>query len=119
MRTSLDDVIAKSRALLAAVDFDNNGNVVGMARMGGNGGLLSLDTTKAADALRLAFDRLEGQPSDTGRMNWLVAQYVEVRTPLVYGSRALFVAQQLSDEEDEHHRTDLRERVDAAMRGGK
>jgi len=52
----LDDVLARARALLEAV---NNGSVVGMARMGGNGGLLSLETTRAADALRLAFDRLE------------------------------------------------------------
>jgi len=54
----LDAVLTRARALLEAVDFDNNGSVVGMARMGGNGGLTSLETTRAADALRLAFDRL-------------------------------------------------------------
>lgn len=57
--TILDDVLARARALLEAVDFDNNGSVVGQSRMGGNGGLVSLDTTRAADALRLAFDQLD------------------------------------------------------------
>ena len=59
---------------------------------------------------------LSGLVADKQRMDWLVSQHVEVRTPLVYGSRANFVAQQLSDEEDEVHRTDLREQIDRALR---
>ena len=48
-----------ARKLLASVDRDNNGDVVGMVRQGGNGGMISRDTTMAADALRRALDRLE------------------------------------------------------------
>ena len=51
---------------------------------------------------------------DAERMDWLVSQHVEVRTPMVYGSRANFVAQTLSSEEDAGHRTDLREQIDRA-----
>lgn len=52
---------------------------------------------------------------DKIRMDWLVAQYVEVRKPLFYGSHARFVAQCDSDDHEEHHTT-LREQVDAAMK---
>jgi len=41
-----------ARKLLEAIDFDNNGVMVGQVRTGGNGGLISLDTTRAADELR-------------------------------------------------------------------
>ncbi|WP_312427425.1 hypothetical protein [Serratia sp. (in: enterobacteria)] len=53
-------------------------------------------------------------PDDTRRMDWLVAHHVAVRQPLFYGSHAMFTAQQVSDD-DEPHKTDLRERIDAAM----
>jgi len=46
-----------ARKLLEAVDFDNNGVMVGQVRTGGNGGLISLDTTRAADQLRLVLDQ--------------------------------------------------------------
>ena len=49
---------ASARKLLEAVDFDNNGVMVGMQHMGGNGGLISLDTTRAADQLRLVLDQV-------------------------------------------------------------
>lgn len=45
--------IAAARELLAAIDFDNNGRMIGMERLGGNGGMISLATSKAADKLRL------------------------------------------------------------------
>lgn len=48
------------------------------------------------------------------RMDWLVSKAVEVRDPLRHGSRAMFHAQTASDE-DEPHRTTLREQIDAAM----
>lgn len=51
---------------------------------------------------------------DTRRMNWLVSQHVEVRTPMVYGSHARFVAQCDSDDCEEYHTT-LREQIDKAM----
>jgi hypothetical protein len=51
---------------------------------------------------------------DTKRMNWLVSQHVEVRTPMVYGSHARFVAQCDSDDCEEYHTT-LREQTDAAI----
>lgn|GEM_PF-5621553 len=51
---------------------------------------------------------------DTKRMDWLVSQHVEVRTPMVYGSHARFVAQCDSDDCEEYHTT-LREQIDAAI----
>ncbi|MEL7628752.1 hypothetical protein AAGW04_07070 [Pectobacterium aroidearum] len=41
--------------------------------------------------------------ADKRRMDWLVSHYVEVRTPLYYGSAELFVAQTTSDETDAEH----------------
>ncbi|EKH6496348.1 MULTISPECIES: hypothetical protein [Enterobacterales] len=53
---------------------------------------------------------------DARRMNWLVAHHVAVRKPLRYGSEAMFTAQTITDEEDDHHATKLREQIDAAMK---
>ena len=50
-----------AQKLLEAVDFDNNGLIIGQVRTGGNGGLISLDTTKAADQLRLVLDQVGGK----------------------------------------------------------
>ena len=64
IRAAIDKVPAelllreRARALLEAIDFDNNGVMVGMQPMGGNGGLISLATTKAADQLRLVLDQV-------------------------------------------------------------
>lgn len=69
------------------------------------------DLTAELTASQAEVERLK---EDAERMDWLVSQHVEVRTPLVYGSRAGFVAQTLSDEEDAEHRTDLREQIDRA-----
>lgn len=52
-------VAQAARALLASVDHDNNGDLVGTQYMGGSGGTISIATCRAADALRLALDRLE------------------------------------------------------------
>ncbi len=49
----LRPIEAAARELLAAIDFDNNGRMIGMERLGGNGGMISLATSKAADKLRL------------------------------------------------------------------
>ncbi|WP_336993552.1 hypothetical protein [Lelliottia amnigena] len=54
-------------------------------------------------------------PDDVRRMDWLVSKTVDVREPLVYGSHSLFWSQTLTDEEDDHHATKLREQIDAAM----
>ena len=45
--------------LLERVTFDSDGVMVGFMRQGGNGGIISNDTLRAADALRLALDRIE------------------------------------------------------------
>lgn len=45
-------LVTKAKALLDAVDFDNNGKMVAGVYRGGNGGLISIETTKAADELR-------------------------------------------------------------------
>ena len=52
-------LLASARKLLEAVDFDNNGVVVGQVRTGGNGGLISHDTTRAADELRRVLERVQ------------------------------------------------------------
>mgnify|MGYP000228619929 FL=1 len=53
--------------------------------------------------------------TDDMRMDWLVKMAVEVRTPALYGSHALFHAQSLADEGEEH-RTDLRAQIDQHLR---
>ncbi|KRF62884.1 hypothetical protein AO825_08465 [Pectobacterium brasiliense] len=60
--------------------------------------------------------QLAAERADKRRMDWLVSHYVEVRTPLVYGSHALFVAQVVSEDWAEEHATSLREQIDAAMK---
>lgn len=55
-RSARDAALAAARALLERVDFDNNGITIGGVRTGGNGSLISIETTKAADALRLVLD---------------------------------------------------------------
>jgi len=56
-------------------------------------------------------------PDDTRRMDWLVSKTVDVREPLVYGSRSLFWSQTISDDWEEEHKTTLREQIDAAIAG--
>lgn len=58
----------------------------------------------------------EGVDADKKRMDWLCAHCVEVREPLMYGSNAMFHAQQDSEEWDLPHHTTLREQVDEAMK---
>lgn len=53
---------------------------------------------------------------DKLRMDWLCAHSVEVRKPLMYGSHAMFHAQQDSEEWDLPHHTTLREQIDEAIR---
>jgi hypothetical protein len=53
--------------------------------------------------------------SDTERMDWLVSMDVEVRTPMLHGSRELFTAQTVTDEEGQYYRTSLRAQIDAAI----
>ena len=48
-----DEIVFAARELLAAIDFDNNGRMIGMERLGGNGGMISIATSKTADKLRL------------------------------------------------------------------
>lgn len=50
--------------LLQRVTFDSDGVMVGMVRQGGNGGIISNDTLRAADALRRSFDDLEAFPNE-------------------------------------------------------
>lgn len=69
-----------------------------------------------AEAFRALEQRAEEAETDKRRMDWLCAHCVEVRKPLMYGSHAMFHAQQDSEEWDLPHHTTLREQVDAAMR---
>jgi|GEM_PF-4614638 len=67
-------------------------------------------------ALQQKLDAVLAEHPDTRRMDWLVSKCVEVREPLRYGSAAIFHAQAITDEEDDHHATKLREQIDEAMR---
>ena len=50
--------LARAQALLKAVDFDNFGTMVAGKFVGGNGGLISRETIKAADELRKALSEV-------------------------------------------------------------
>jgi len=54
----MSDLIAKAKKLVDAVSFDDCGAIVGGIYMGGNGGLLSRDTIKAADELRKELEKI-------------------------------------------------------------
>lgn len=56
----------KARALLDAVDFDNNGKMVAGVYRGGNGGLISRETIIAADELRKVLEAGDNSPSFDG-----------------------------------------------------
>lgn len=66
---------------------------------------------------RNTFNNFQKESSeDKIRMDWLVSKTVNVREPLVYGSRDLFWSQAVSEEWEEYHKTTLREQIDAAMK---
>lgn len=50
--------LADAAALLERITFDSDGVMVGMVRQGGNGGIISNETLKAADQLRRSLDDL-------------------------------------------------------------
>ncbi len=56
----------------------------------------------------------QSNSADAERMDWLCSHCVEVRKPLMFGSHAMFHAQQDSEEWDLPHHTTLREQVDEA-----
>ncbi len=56
MTDPLDNLLACSRALVAAVTSDDSGQLIGTQWVGGNGGLLSRETIRVTDQLRLALD---------------------------------------------------------------
>lgn len=51
--------LADAAELLERITFDSDGVMVGMRRQGGNGGIISNDTLRAADKLRRSLDDLE------------------------------------------------------------
>jgi hypothetical protein len=70
----------------------------------------------ALEAMRIFLSQhLRAPWEDTERLDWMEMQVVEVRTPLVYGSRANFIT---SPEQDDPafpaEPSDLRKRIDAA-----
>ena len=56
MQSETELVVAQARALVAAVTQDDSGQLIGTIWVGGNGGMLSRETLRVADALRLALD---------------------------------------------------------------
>ncbi|MER8959324.1 hypothetical protein [Mesorhizobium sp. M0701] len=57
----IDRLKAASKELVDAINFDDNGAMVGGKWMGGNGGLLSRETLQKADAVRRALNALAEQ----------------------------------------------------------
>ncbi len=56
--------------------------------------------------------------NDTQRLDWLERHVVEVRDPLVHGSRHMFFAQDLA-EEGEEYRNNIRAAIDEAQKESK
>src|SRR5690554_4659634 len=75
----MPDVITAARTLLERVTFDTTGD----AGRGGNGGLISCDTLRAADGLRVAISRQNGDSE-------LVALIVEAIPIVVRHRQELF-----------------------------
>ncbi|MDU6923635.1 hypothetical protein [Franconibacter helveticus] len=105
--------------LLEVAIFGENDDTCRAAMLQGKAdGTLTNEDTIAAEPVSPAYKLPSGWgavPDDTRRMDWLVSKTVNVREPLVYGSRDLFWSQTITDEEDEKHATKLREQIDAAM----
>lgn len=59
MADAVATAIARARELLASVTYDSDGIMIGHQRQGGNGGLLSQNSIRAADQLRRALDALD------------------------------------------------------------
>lgn len=55
--------------------------------------------------------------TDKERMDWLCSKFVEVRQPLLYGSREIFLSQMCSEEWEEDKST-LREQIDSEIKNG-
>lgn len=69
VRKALAEVCDLAAELAAAVHKDDQGEMVGMERMGGNGGLLSNATIAKADAVQLKIAEVEAlllYPEQTG-----------------------------------------------------
>lgn len=61
--TLTQTALADAASLLEHVTFDSDGIMVGMVRQGGNGGIISNDTLKAADRLRRSLDEWKASQS--------------------------------------------------------
>lgn len=57
-------LVADAQAVVDAVTLDENGKMIGTMWQGGNGGLLSRDTLKAVDRLRLTLARVKAATHD-------------------------------------------------------
>lgn len=63
---ALQAVADEARKLAEAVSHDDNGSMVAGVWVGGNGGLLSRETIRAADRVRLALNALDQVEEATG-----------------------------------------------------
>jgi hypothetical protein len=54
-------VLKAADDLIAAIQRDDTGTMVGKSWVGGNGGMLSRDTLAAVDRLRMALDAVRGK----------------------------------------------------------
>lgn len=58
-QVSVAALITASRSVADAISFDMNGVVIGGRFVGGNGGLISVDTLKKVDEMRRAISAIE------------------------------------------------------------
>jgi hypothetical protein len=65
--TVAEFALVKAKVLLDSITFDSDGIVIGGQRMGGNGGLISTDTIRAADELRKVLDDIKRTESEAPR----------------------------------------------------
>jgi hypothetical protein len=72
---------------------------------------------KAEQRLKDAHDQLAVAGDDVMRVDWLETKIVTVATPLRYGSRQEFIANNIADEEDAP-RSEVRKAIDEALKGG-
>ena len=63
---ALQQLLTDSEAVVKAVQVDDCGQIIGQVFVGGNGGLLSNDTLRAVDRLRLTIAAIKAEEAGKG-----------------------------------------------------
>jgi hypothetical protein len=62
----LQQLLTDSEAVVKAIQVDDCGQIIGQVFVGGNGGLLSNDTLRAVDRLRLTIAAIKAEEAGKG-----------------------------------------------------